>query len=190
MARRAIRPLLTMIAIRKDDDSSKEASDDDTKPSANESVTASAAASGSTQSQTFLSQMDVILHEVPVSAVRALFSATVTPMVRSLSESILRNPVDVTIAARDDKAVPIPILSKSSCLLEEKKASYLAMRQLVQRGQLRPPAIVFVQSQERAQALFGELLYDGIHVDVIHAGGRELLEIMQFPNLDGAILGS
>jgi ATP-dependent RNA helicase DDX52/ROK1 len=29
---------------------------------------------------------------------------------------------------------------------------------------------VFVQSKERAQALFGELLYDGIHVDVIHAG--------------------
>jgi ATP-dependent RNA helicase DDX52/ROK1 len=27
-----------------------------------------------------------------------------------------------------------------------------------------------MQSQERAQALFGELLYDGIHVDVIHAG--------------------
>jgi ATP-dependent RNA helicase DDX52/ROK1 len=46
----------------------------------------------------------------------------------------------------------------------------LAVRQLVQRGQLKPPVIVFVQSQERAQALFGELLYDGIHVDVIHAG--------------------
>ena len=46
----------------------------------------------------------------------------------------------------------------------------LAIRQLVQRGELRPPALIFMQSQERAQALFGELLYDGIHVDVIHAG--------------------
>ena len=40
----------------------------------------------------------------------------------------------------------------------------------MQRGQLRPPVIVFLQSQDRAQALFSELLYDGIHVDVIHAG--------------------
>ena len=27
-----------------------------------------------------------------------------------------------------------------------------------------------MQSKDRAQALFSELLYDGIHVDVIHAG--------------------
>jgi len=46
----------------------------------------------------------------------------------------------------------------------------LAIRQLVQRGQLEPPALIFMQSQERAQALFAELLYDGIHVDIIHAG--------------------
>jgi ATP-dependent RNA helicase DDX52/ROK1 len=46
----------------------------------------------------------------------------------------------------------------------------LAIRQLVAQGQIRPPVIVFVQSQERAQALFSELLYDHIHVDVIHAG--------------------
>jgi ATP-dependent RNA helicase DDX52/ROK1 len=46
----------------------------------------------------------------------------------------------------------------------------LAIRQLAARGQLRPPVLIFLQSQERAQALFGELLYDGLHVDVIHAG--------------------
>mmetsp|Transcript_12766 Transcript_12766/g.18132 ORF Transcript_12766/g.18132 Transcript_12766/m.18132 type:complete len:214 (-) Transcript_12766:963-1604(-) len=46
----------------------------------------------------------------------------------------------------------------------------LAIRQLAQRGQLKPPTIIFVQSKERAQALFGELLYDGLHIDVIHAG--------------------
>lgn len=34
---------------------------------------------------------------------------------------------------------------------------------------LSPPVLVFVQSKERAQALFNELLYDGIMVDVIHA---------------------
>lgn len=32
-----------------------------------------------------------------------------------------------------------------------------------------PPVLVFVQSKERAQELFNELIYDGINVDVIHA---------------------
>ena len=35
---------------------------------------------------------------------------------------------------------------------------------------ITPPVLIFMQSKDRAQALFGELLYDGIRVDVIHAG--------------------
>ena len=46
----------------------------------------------------------------------------------------------------------------------------LALRQLKQRGTLKLPAIIFVQSQERANALFSELLYEKMHVDVIHSG--------------------
>ena len=37
------------------------------------------------------------------------------------------------------------------------------------QGGLSPPTLVFVQTKERAQELFKELLYDGIHVDVIHS---------------------
>ena len=43
----------------------------------------------------------------------------------------------------------------------------IAFRDLVRQG-LTPPTLVFVQTKERAQELFKELLYDGIHVDVIH----------------------
>jgi ATP-dependent RNA helicase DDX52/ROK1 len=91
-------------------------------------------------------------------------------MVRSLAESILRNPVDVTIAAPGTMGGANTDIEQELMFVGREEGKLLAMRQLVQRGQLRPPAIVFVQSQERAQALFGELLYDGIHVDVIHAG--------------------
>jgi ATP-dependent RNA helicase DDX52/ROK1 len=118
-----------------------------------------------------LAQMDVILSQLPVSAVRALFSATVTPMVHSLAESILRNPVDVAIA---QSALGVgganPDITQELTFVGKEEGKLLAIRQLVQRGQLKPPAIVFLQSQERAQALFEELLYDNIHVDVIHAG--------------------
>merc|ERR1712113_359025 len=44
----------------------------------------------------------------------------------------------------------------------------LAFRNIVKAG-IQPPVLVFVQTKERAQELFKELLYDGIHVDVIHS---------------------
>lgn len=43
----------------------------------------------------------------------------------------------------------------------------------MQKG-LAPPVLVFVQSKERAQQLFNELIYDGINVDVIHADRTQL----------------
>lgn len=127
-------------------------------------------ASGSRQSQTFLVQMDVILSSVPTTAVRALFSATVTPTVRSLAESILRNPIDLKIASAGSYGGANTDIEQELMFVGREEGKLLAMRQLKDRGELKPPAIVFVQSKERAQALFAELLYDGMHVDVIHAG--------------------
>jgi ATP-dependent RNA helicase DDX52/ROK1 len=48
----------------------------------------------------------------------------------------------------------------------------LAWRAIVQGG-IAPPTLVFVQTKERAQELFKELLYDGLQVDVIHSGRSE-----------------
>lgn len=126
--------------------------------------------SGSSTTQTFLSQIDVILSAVPPSAVRALFSATVTPTVRSLAESVLRNPVDLKIASPGSYGGANTDIEQELMFVGREEGKLLAMRQLKERGQLKPPCIVFVQSQERAQALFAELLYEGLHVDVIHAG--------------------
>jgi ATP-dependent RNA helicase DDX52/ROK1 len=142
----------------------------DANSSGDEDETEATPASGSTHSHSFLAQMDAILNGLPPSATRALFSATVTPTVRSLAETILRNPVDVTIAAPGSTGGANTDIEQELMFVGREEGKLLAIRQLVQRGQLKPPAIVFVQSQERAQALFGELLYDGIHVDVIHAG--------------------
>lgn len=44
----------------------------------------------------------------------------------------------------------------------------IAIRDLIRQG-ISPPVLIFVQSKERAQQLFNELIYDGIMVDVIHA---------------------
>lgn len=126
--------------------------------------------SGSAQSRSFLSQMDVILSQIPSPATRALFSATVSETVRTLAETILRNPVDVNITTTKGMGGANPDIEQKLMFVGREEGKLLAIRQLVQRGELTPPALIFLQSQERAQALFGELLYDGIHVDVIHAG--------------------
>lgn len=49
----------------------------------------------------------------------------------------------------------------------------LAIRDLIRRG-VNPPVLVFVQSKERAQQLFTELIYDGINVDAIHSDRTQL----------------
>lgn len=49
----------------------------------------------------------------------------------------------------------------------------LALRDIVRAG-ISPPVLIFVQSKERAQQLFNELIYDGINVDAIHADRTQL----------------
>ena len=129
-----------------------------------------ARSSGSDQSHTFLVQMDRILSSIPSTAVRALFSATVTPTVKSLAENILRDPVDLKIASAGSYGGANTDIEQELMFVGREEGKLLAMRQLKQRGHLKPPAIIFVQSQERATALFSELLYEKMHVDVIHAG--------------------
>ena len=157
-----------------EEDSSDEETDPKMKKSKRKNQAVSQAeiqpTSGSSQTKSFLAQMDIILSEIPSTAIRAMFSATVTPMVRSLADSVLRNPVDVTIAAPGTDGGANRNIDQQLMFVGREEGKLLAMRQLSQRGQLKAPVIVFVQSQERAQALFAELLYDGLHVDVIHAG--------------------
>lgn len=44
----------------------------------------------------------------------------------------------------------------------------VALRQYIQQG-IKPPVLIFVESIERANELFHELVYDGINVEVIHS---------------------
>lgn len=147
-----------------DEESESEEDEDDDQPQ-----------SGSSQSRTFLQQIDSILSHLPNSATRALFSATLGPSVRHLSESILRSPIDITTGINAGTGGNSAAGGASEHIKQELKfvgreeGKLLAIRQLVAEG-ITPPVLIFMQSKERAQALFGELLYDGIRVDVIHAG--------------------
>jgi len=128
--------------------------------------------------KTFLAQIDTILSNIPPTATRALFSATIGSSIRSLSESILRNQIDVSIGSQRVKGNNNATaasgisdgISQSLQFVGKEEGKLLAIRQIVAGG-LHPPAIIFLQSKERAQALYLELMYDeGMKVDVVHGG--------------------
>lgn len=123
-----------------------------------------------TDSKTFLRQMDQILSHIPPTASRALFSATIGSQVQTLSESILRSRIDVFVntssgnvrgGANDDIAQQLLYVGRE-------QGKLLAIRQLIQKG-IKPPVLIFLESKERAIALYKELLYDQMKVDVIHS---------------------
>jgi ATP-dependent RNA helicase DDX52/ROK1 len=128
--------------------------------------------SGSSHAKTFLEQMDTILSHVPSTATRSLFSATIGSSVRHLAESILRNEIDISTGMKSGNSTAAGVnhnVSQSLMFVGKEEGKLLAIRQIIARG-ITPPVIIFMQSKERAQALFMELMYDNIRVDVIHAG--------------------
>jgi len=125
--------------------------------------------SGSAHVRTFVEQVDDILAACPSTAIRALFSATMGTNVRNLAESMLRNPMDVTVRPLASAASAAnPDIDQKLLFVGKEEGKLLAIRQLIQRG-IKPPVLIFLQSKERAQALFGELMYDGVNVDVLHS---------------------
>jgi ATP-dependent RNA helicase DDX52/ROK1 len=126
----------------------------------------------SSTERTFLAQMDKIFSALPTSAIRSLFSATISSSLKQLADTILRNPVHLRIAPKGShgQGGANSDIQQELMFVGREEGKLLALRQLKEKGQLKPPTLIFTQSQDRAQALFTELLYDSIRVDVIHAG--------------------
>ena len=139
---------------------------------ANSAAAASDHKSGSSHAETFLGQIDKILSNIPSTAVRSLFSATIGSSVRHLAESILRNEIDISTGSKMGNTTASGVngnITQKLMFVGKEEGKLLAIRQIIAKG-LSPPVIIFLQSKERAQALFLELMYDNVNVDVIHAG--------------------
>merc|ERR1719356_1524031 len=118
----------------------------------------------------FAPQIDEILSYCPKDhrglLQTLMFSATLSPSVRELAESILTNPMHVSIG--DANAAAAEVEQKLLFITNEDGKLY-SLRQQIQEKKVKPPVLIFVQSKERAKELFGELVYDGLFVDAIHA---------------------
>ncbi|XP_020707702.1 probable ATP-dependent RNA helicase DDX52 isoform X2 [Athalia rosae] len=95
----------------------------------------------------------------------AMFSATNTPSVTKWCRHNLKGLITVTVGQRNAATEHV---TQKLLFVGSEGGKLVAFRNIVQKG-MTPPVLVFVQSKERAQELFNELIYDGINVDVIHA---------------------
>ncbi|KAL1923657.1 uncharacterized protein VTP21DRAFT_8637 [Calcarisporiella thermophila] len=97
---------------------------------------------------------------------KLLFSATIPAGVEELAKTVMKDPIRVVIGTKNAATETI---EQKLIYVGQEEGKLIAIRQMVQEGGLKPPALIFVQSIERAKELFHELIYDGINVDVIHS---------------------
>lgn len=99
-----------------------------------------------------------------------MFSATHTAAIAYWARHNMKGLITLTIGARNSVA---ETLEQELIFAGNEQGKLIALREIVRKG-LNPPVLVFVQSKERAQQLFSELIYDGLNVDVIHADRTQL----------------
>ncbi|KAI5962238.1 ROK1 [Candida pseudojiufengensis] len=117
--------------------------------------------------QGFAEQTDEILAHCTNSKIRkSMFSATIPSGVEEMAHSIMKDPLRVIIGHKEAASNTI---DQKLVYTGNEEGKLIAIRQMVQNGEFKPPIIIFLQSITRAKALFHELIYDKLNVDVIHA---------------------
>ncbi|CAG9767505.1 unnamed protein product [Ceutorhynchus assimilis] len=117
-------------------------------------------------SRSFRDQLDQILQACDNKDKKiAMFSATHTPVVAKWCVHNMPGLVRVTIGQRN---AATDTVDQKLQFVGSEHGKLIALRDLIRQG-ISPPVLIFVQSKERAQQLFNELIYDGIMVDAIHA---------------------
>ncbi|KAL3232982.1 ATP-dependent RNA helicase ROK1 [Nakaseomyces bracarensis] len=117
--------------------------------------------------KTFIEQTDNILSACTDPSLRkSMFSATIPSSVEETANSIMNDQVRVIIGHKEAANANI---EQKLIFCGNEEGKLIAIRQLVQEGEFKPPIIIFLESITRAKALYHELMYDRINVDVIHA---------------------
>ncbi|KAI9143527.1 P-loop containing nucleoside triphosphate hydrolase protein [Paraphysoderma sedebokerense] len=115
----------------------------------------------------FLDQVDEIIAACThPNRYTGMFSATIPSGVEALAKTVTK--VDVVRVVIGVKNAAQETISQQLVYVGSEQGKLLAIRQLIQTG-FKPPIIIFVQSIDRATALFRELVYDNINVEMIHS---------------------
>ncbi|UZJ51932.1 hypothetical protein CBS101457_001252 [Exobasidium rhododendri] len=115
----------------------------------------------------FLEQTDAILAACTHSSLRkAMFSATLPSSIEELCKTFMIDEVRILVGAKD---AAVESITQELLYVSSEDGKLLGLRNYLKKGALKPPILLFVQSIQRAQELFKELIYDDLHVDVIHS---------------------
>ncbi|KAK9370337.1 P-loop containing nucleoside triphosphate hydrolase protein [Lipomyces kononenkoae] len=118
----------------------------------------------------FAPQTDDILAHLRGRTLQKLFlSATLPSSIEALALNLMTAPLRILISPGQAPAT----VAQKLVYAGSEAGKLLAIRQMLKTGELTPPVLVFLQSIERANALFHELVYDGVNVDVIHGERTE-----------------
>ena len=74
--------------------------------------------------------------------------------------------VRILVGAKDSA---VESISQELVYVSSEDGKLIGLRNYLKQGALKPPILLFVQSIQRAQELFKELIYDDLRVDVIHS---------------------
>ncbi|DAZ97836.1 TPA: hypothetical protein N0F65_002506 [Lagenidium giganteum] len=114
----------------------------------------------------FVEQIDEVLAACSNPKIqRAMFSATMLQGVEEMAQSVLRDPIKISVGTKNAGANTI---EQKLVFVGKEEGKLVAIKQLMQEG-LQIPALLFVQNKERAKELYHELLYDGMNVGTVHA---------------------
>lgn len=122
--------------------------------------------------KTFVEQTDDILSACNDPRLRkSMFSATIPSNVEEIAQSVMTDPVRVIIGHKEGANTNI---DQRLVFCGSEEGKLIAVRRMVQEGEFKPPIIIFLESIARAKALYHELMYDGLNVDVLHAERTQL----------------
>lgn len=118
--------------------------------------------------KTFIEQSDHIINAIKDSnnLKKIMFSATIPSRIEEIAQSIMDNPIRVIIGKKEAANLNI---NQKLIFCGNEEGKLIAIKQLIQEGQFKPPVIIFLESITRAKALYHEMMYDKINVDVIHS---------------------
>ncbi|CAA91073.1 ATP-dependent RNA helicase Rok1 [Schizosaccharomyces pombe] len=114
----------------------------------------------------FIEQTDHILSACTSSNIcKSLFSATIPSRVEELAKVVTVDPIRIIVGLKDAATDSI---DQRLLFVGSDTSKIVILRQMISNGELKPRVVIFVQDIERAKALYTELLFDEIHVGVIH----------------------
>lgn len=113
----------------------------------------------------FIDDINKILDRLPETMQHLLFSATLSNKVRDLAKSVIHNPFEISIAAKQASKANI----EQWIITVDKDQKSALLSHLIQQNQW-DQTLIFIETKHGAAKLVSQLEKRGIHAEAFHSG--------------------